>query len=419
MNVPVSLIWRIHLYTGKPYTVLLTGSLDEGEEAFRESIGDALDANGRFQDLYEPILCLTEEYAHNDLYKKAALYKSIMQDLLGKRLSIPQLVRLCRVLAYYEKKSGSEKKAEEIIRKVWKKVSKVKDPKAAAHFTRSLINTAIEMRLSGLASDISEYVIMMVRNAHALSVAYFQLAVMAFGNLDIFEAERFFRMSRLHSLELEQQTYKKYFIARIDAFMAHILWIFGDWQDALGKVDALLEETSLETSWKMGLLYLEMAILLWRENIPDCRKAFRTYKSLHGMHYGKQAESVDLTLLQACILLAARKTKKGLSLTDERKLQKASRMLRSIKSSDVTGKDRIMLSVYRSLINNDYSILKAVAGEIVSGKIFSTETDVPVEFLPHFVEAAKTSGVWSKKLESWKEKMIKKGLLYLGVRRGT
>ncbi|TET33030.1 MAG: hypothetical protein E3J72_17770 [Planctomycetota bacterium] len=417
MNVPVSLIWRIHLHTGKPYTALLTGSMDENEEMLREGVGEATDLSGRLEDLYEPVICVAGSYIREGRHRKAAPYQSILRGLLDKRLSVPQTVRLCKLLAYYEKQSGSEDRAENTLRKAWKRIARAKDQQAAASLEPWLMDTAIEMRLTKLAKEIGDRIISTARETRALTVAYFQLAVVAFSDLEFFEAERLFRMSRMHSLKLEQKPYRQYLRARIYVNMAHILWAFGEGKDSLGKVDALLEETSLESDWKLGLLYLKIAILLWERNIPECLKAFRSYKSIHETQYGKSSESSTVTLLQTYVLLAARKTEKGVSSTDEKRLVNNLRNLGKLKTSDISGRDRIMLGICRYMTDKDSSILKAVTKEIISGKIFSTESDIPLEFLPHFLEAAKEAGFLSKQMKSWKEEMMKKGLLYLDITR--
>ena len=114
-RLTLSLIWKVHLVTGTPYTAIASGKADSRELKLRESAGRDDEPLGRFEDAVEPVVRLVERYVYNEMSEAARPYVACTEKLLDRKLTLPQKMRVMKVLALYLDDMGDRKAAGCVI----------------------------------------------------------------------------------------------------------------------------------------------------------------------------------------------------------------------------------------------------------------------------------------------------------------
>ncbi|MHC4663791.1 MAG: hypothetical protein ACYS8W_19185 [Planctomycetota bacterium] len=412
-SLSVSLLWRLHLYTGVPYTTLVTGKFLEEEKALSDSVGSPDDQQGRFPDLFEPIVRLAERHSHDK--KSDALQSRLdyLNLLMGRRIPISQFLRLVRILSLFENARGNYDIAADLTRKGWGRLKKEDSGNMLFLLTLHL-GIAAHLQVPGLSDEIAEHIRGVTDNKIVLTNVYRVQANEACVKMEMFEAERLARKAALLAynvtgpLKRNNQAYAEYVLALC-------AWPLGDYAEALSRIERLLDSPDTPNTAKNAMLALEINIRTWLRDAAGAARAIRQLKKYSAPVAEVKAFRKALDIYQLRLLMLKEEMHEPLSSTEERKrnnlLDKLAKDVEEISDTDARG--NLAVSIY--LARSDRKPIKSILYKLIRGEL--SRQDSPIYVLPDLLDAVKKAGLWSGEVEEWKNRVVGKGMLYLDMPR--
>ncbi|TET34343.1 MAG: hypothetical protein E3J72_14375 [Planctomycetota bacterium] len=412
-GLSVSLLWRIHLFTGEPYSVISSGRLDEEEKALSESMENPEDVTGRFSDLYEPVVCLAERCAYEGLYETIDMHAPFLRSMLEKKLRISQHTRLVRILALYEKGRKNINDADALLKKCWQKLKKSEGSTNLALLTLYM-GVAAGLQVPGLSKEIADHIKSLTDDNLILANIYRVQANEACIMMKMFEAEHLARTAILHASNVTGP-FRNNAIAYAKYILTMASWPLGDYEETLSRVERLLAWPPTPHGVRITLVEIEFNIRVWLRDAAGTGRALKQLKkySSHVSNTKAFRRSHDIYHLR--FLLLKEDIQGSLFPAEERKKNSlAGRMLTlgdEVADTDVQS----ILAVCRYYSRGDREGLKTILDGLLGGTL--PRHSAPILSLPDLFEAARKAGLWSRDLEDWKDSAVENGMLYLELPR--
>jgi len=412
-SLSVSLIWRIHLFTGVPYTIIITGKLSEDEKSIQQKTTDTKDFSGRFPDLYEPIVSFAERCAYAAMYEAVSGYVPFIYDLLDKKMTTPQYMRLVRILSLFEKGKRNYKVADLIVKKGWQRLKKSRDSSNLALLTLHL-GIAAGLQVPGLSGEIASHIKSLTKDKLVLANVYRVQANEACIMMKMFDAERLARKASYFAENVKGPLKDNAF-----AYSQYILcmasWPLGDYAETLSRVDRLVAWPPTPHGARMTLIEIGISVRIWLKDVAGVAKGLKQLKKFSSQVSNSKIFRRTREIYQLRYLILKEEVQGSLSLSEDRKKNNFAGKLDALRE-DINDTDvHSILAVCRYYLRGDSSGIMDMLDGLLEGTLI--RHSAPILSLPDLFEAARHAGLWSSKLEDWKDRAIENGMLYLELPR--
>ncbi|GEM_PF-2576313 len=412
--VPLAALWRIHLGLDVPYTWLAEGKTSAEEQAFAERLGDPEDPCGRFSDLWEPIVKTASRRI--SMYKRegSGPWIAALEALLPKALSVPQEVRVLRLLAGWHFRMGKRPRGETLYRRAWDRLKK-----AGVEALPGLALGQLELADFYRLQDLFEDVFAVLSRGSVRPATEAVLSVRRAGNLlnrlEIFEAARTARLAE-HKARRLAPAEGEGTLSDARYYRAAIAWALADGEEARVKIRQAESSTRMGIGGLSLLADLSFHIHVRRRELAEAERAWKRQRAFSPAFFDgdRYRHKVDLCRLR--LLLLKRDVTGALSSAEGDEARALGRRLEGLKAADLGPESRCMLAVCRHLAGGDREPLRRIARLLSSGKGFPM--GFPHFGLPDFLEAARAADVSTPAFRRWKASVAAKGLLWTGESYG-
>jgi hypothetical protein len=411
-RLSMSLIWRLHLLTYVPYSDLLSGGEEKIEKLLREETGKETETTGRFDDVAEPIVRLVKRYVYNEMSEAAQPFVHYVEKLLKRKLSLPQKIRVRRILTLYYDDMGNKRSASVLVRQSWADLKKadVKPTILLGHLTVTGHAGMLEH-----AEEVASYIMKRTDDPRIISQVYRVQSEIALENLEVYRAALLARKAAHITLNAAP-VHRPFVLAQLENVLAICAWAFGDYNEALARTERLLASRVTPFHVRRVASELEVNMRIWQRDIPRVARALKSLGNCSVSVLNTEAFSIKMLIYRLRYLLLKKNSGSELSAAEEKKL---SSLLTQVpdtadeKKLDSEGRLAFIVCMYNA--SKDRQYLKNFIKVLASEKFPAGGT--PLFALPDFVEAVREAGLWNRKLQLWQERAMEKGVMNFNMRR--
>ncbi len=410
-RLSLAVIWRLHLLTGTPYSEIAGGEQERQEKQLTENLGQDIELQGRFPDLSEAIVRLVERYVYNDMSEAAGQYVPHVERLLKKKLSQPQRVRIRRILALYYDDMNETKAASALVRKNWQDLTKgeVKVSILLSHLTVTGHAGLLEH-----AREVAGCILKHSDDARVISQVYRVQAEIALEGMDIFTAEALARKAA-HITMNAAPVHRPFILAQLENVLAICAWAFGDYSEALSRIERLQNSKVTPLHIRRTASELEINIRVWLRDVAGAFRALKVFGSssvsvLNTEGFGRR---MDIYRLRCLLLKKSRGI--GLSAAEDRKLEALSERVPGRSYAECDLESGLVRAACIFLAHGEADPAKEFVKKLASGK--RMRGGMPLCALPDFLDIVGEADLWNAGLERWKGGAIEKGVLNFNMLR--
>jgi len=410
-RLSLALMWRLHLLTGAPYSEIAGGEMEWQEKHLRETLGREQESQGRFEDLSEAIVRLVERYVYNDMSEAATPYVRYMERLLKRKLTLPQKVRVRRILTLYHDDMGETKAASSLVRRNWQDLRRRK-----VDFTILLSHLTVTGHAGLLdhAQEVAARITQHTDDPRIISQVHRVQAEIALENMQIYEAQSLARKA-VHVTMNAASVHRSFILAQLENVLAICAWAFGDYNEALSRIGRLQSSKVTPLHIRRIVTELEINIRVWLRDVPGAFRALKSFGSCSVSVLNTEAFSRRMDIYRLRCLLLKKGAGTELSAAEGRKLEALGRQFSVGSEGSGDAESRLVEAVCAFLAHGEKRLLKNLIKGLVSGR--RLRGGMPLLALPDFLDAVAEAGLWESGLECWKSRAIERGVLNFNMMR--
>ncbi|MHC4662283.1 MAG: hypothetical protein ACYS8W_11395 [Planctomycetota bacterium] len=413
IKIPLSVIWRIHLITGIPFSEIITGAEEEPEKELREKLGTEADVLGSFSSIYEPIVQLVDICCRMEKSETAKPYIPVLKKLFNRNLSVAQKLNLTKCLILYYLNYGMEEKAKQYVKKEWRII---RDGGKGPPAQFLLLRHSTYARYVGdweHSEKVANRVLESIDDPRITSQIYRGLSELELMRFDISRAFLYARKG-IHIAAGADPRVRDLIIAGLKDKLMMCEWASGDYTVALSRAESLLNSPAVPLANKFHASEIITHVRIWLGDPVKATRAARIMRKFSGLVFNMEIAKRKSDLYRLRILILE-KENGTLRNTEKKKLKllaaKASKFSTLQMDSDMYCLWAICL--FHSLDEKKH--LKKILSGIIAGKRGAKW--IPMYTLPDLFEAVKNAGLWSKKVENWSRAAMDKGLFVFDIQR--
>jgi len=410
-RLSLALIWKMHLLTKTPYSLIAGGKESAMEKELAISVTDEKNELGRFDDLSESVVRLVERYVYNEMSEAAGPYIAHVEKLLKKKLTATQQMRVRRILTLYHDEMGNVKKVHSLVMKNWQKLKKPStDP-------RVLLGHLTVTGHSGMydhADKVANYILRTTDDPRIVSQVYRVLSEMALEHHDVYESAKLSRKA-WHITMNAHPVHRPFILSQLEHVLATSAWAFGDYNDTLSRTRRLLASRITPFHIRRSTSELEFNVFIWLRNAAGATRSLKALSNCSESILNTEGFRCKTDLYRLRLLLLKRDQNMQMSVNEQKRRDALLEKNRIIPNIFVDSESIACHAVCMYIGYGDKKPMKEALDKILSVKGF--KGGGPLYALPDFLEHITLADLGRKKLDNWREKVVETGLLNFNMTR--